>query len=309
MTTAQVRPITQEDLDRLFEQLKNWGRWGADDQRGALNLITPEKRRRAASLVRDGVTVSAALPLATVPGPDNPTPVTHTMLRAGDVEGAAVTADYFAIAPHGMANTHLDALCHIFHNGQMYNGFPGTRVTSAGAMANSIEAAQDGVVSRGVLLDIAHAKGVPWLEPGEAIYVEDLEAAEKAANVRVEEGDVLLVRTGRHRRREEVGPWATREGLAGLHGSCLPWLRERGVAVLGCDGVSDVFPSGLEGGMGMPIHVVAIVAMGVHLIDNCQLEDLSRACVERGRWEFLFAMAPLKLLRGTASPVNPLAIF
>jgi kynurenine formamidase len=205
-----------------------------------------------------------------------------------------------------MAHTHLDALCHIFYRGQMYNGRPASMVTSAGALANSIEAGKDGVVSRGVLLDIPAALGKEWLEPGEAIYVEDLELAETKMHTRVEEGDILLIRTGRHQRREKLGP---AQGLAGLHASTLPWLHQRGVAVLGCDGVSDVTPSGMEGGMGLPIHMIAIPAMGVHLIDNMGLDELAATCDRLDRYEFMLTLAPLKLLKGTASPVNPIALF
>lgn len=314
------------DLDRLFERIKTWGRWGAEDERGALNHITPEKRRQAAALVQEGVTVSASLPLAKAPSSENPTPVMHMMLRAGDLYPEAggeppvlpahvrpsapleSSADYFAIASHGMANTHLDALCHVFHYGRMYNGFSARRVTSAGATALSIEAGRDGIVSRGVLLDVPRARGRDWLEPGEAIQPADLEAAEQQAGVRVESGDILLVRTGRHARRRRSGYWNGRESLAGLHANCLPWLAEREVAVLGCDGVSDVIPSGVDG-VGLPVHEVALVALGIHLIDNCDLEDLAAACGERSRWAFLLTLAPLRLELGTASPVNPIALF
>ena len=305
--SGDPKPISLKELDDLFEQVNNWGRWGEGDERGALNLITPEKRRKASALMQDGDVVSAALPLATQLAPENPSPVGHYMVRAGDLPGDSC-ADYFAIAPHGMANTHLDALCHYLYHGKMYNGVPASKVTSRGAEANSIEVALDRMVGRGVLLDVARALGRDWLEPGEAIYIEDLEKAEAAQNVRVEEGDILLVRTGRFRRRAQLGGWSPTSGLAGMHGTCMPWLHSRGVAALGCDGVSDVIPSGVEGG-GVPIHTVAIPGMGLHLIDNCDLEPLAKACEEKARWEFLFVVAPLKLVKGTASPVNPLAMF
>ena len=308
MTTERTVPATSRDIDELFESVKNWGRWGAEDERGALNFITPDVRRRAAATVRDGVAVSCALPLNTTPSPENTSPVIHLMVRGGDLEDARGSADYVAIAPHGMAHTHLDALCHIFYRGQMYNGFPKSAVTSIGATRNAITAGEQGVVSRGVLLDVPAAQGKEWLEPGEAIHPQGLEEAERRAGVRVEEGDILLVRTGRHRRAAQRGPWNGREALAGLHASCLPWLHERRIAVLGSDGVSDVLPSGVEG-VGLPIHLVVIPAMGVHLIDNAQLEDVAAACAERGRWEFLLTLAPLRLERGTGSPINPIALF
>jgi kynurenine formamidase len=311
MTTA-VAP-TPDKIRQLFDELSNWGRWGADDERGALNLITPEKRAQAMGLARDGVVVSCALPLPVSPAPDNPTPVQHFMTGAGDIAGQAgplaATGDYFAIAPHGMATTHLDALCHVLLEGKMYNGFDQSEVKSNGAERNSIMAGKDGIVSRGVLLDIPRLRGVPWLEPGESISADELSAAATSQGVEVESGDILLVATGRDARRTEHGPWSPGGvGMAGLHTDCLPWLREHDIAVLGSDGISDAMPSGIEG-WPLPIHQILIPSMGVHLIDNAQLGRLSAACAEQQRWEFLLALSPLRLERGTASPINPLAIF
>ena len=200
MAALQI-PRTAADVEQIFEEVKTWGRWGSDDERGALNYITAEKRRSAAAAVRDGVSVSAALPLAKAPSAENSSPALHFMIRAGDIGDASSFADFLGISPHGMAHTHLDALCHFLHHGQMYNGFPTSRVTSTGATALSSEAGADGIVSRGVLLDVPAAKGRDWLEPGEAIHPQDLEAAEQQAGVQVESGDILLVRTGRHLRR------------------------------------------------------------------------------------------------------------
>jgi kynurenine formamidase len=234
------------------------------------------------------------------------------MIAAGDYtvsRGLEGSMDYFAVAPHGMATTHLDALCHVFFRGRMYNGFDKSEVRSTGARRNSIMAGADGIVSRGVLLDLPALRGVEWLEPDELIHADDLDAAERREAVTVSAGDVLLVGTGRDARRARFGPWAPQQqGLAGLAADCIPWLRERDVAVLGCDGISDAVPSRVEGWPN-PIHQVAIVAMGVHLIDNMQLGRLAAACAERRRWEFLFTLAPLRLERGTASPVNPIAMF
>lgn len=309
--TAPAREMSEAELDALFERVKNWGRWGADDQRGALNYITEKKVAEATALVTLGRTVSGALDLATTPAAHNPVPVAHYMIRAGDIEEGTGSADYFAVASHGISVTHLDALCHVFNRGLMYNGRPKSLVTSTGALANSIESGRDGIVSRGVLLDIPRVSGRQWLEPGDAIYVEDLEAAEAAQNVRVEEGDILLIYTGRHQRRQHH---EQHEGfpdgkLAGLHASTLDWIHERRVAVLGCDGVSDVRPSGGSGIYGIPIHTIAIPAMGLHLLDNADLGELAATCAELGRYAFLFTLAPLRLPKGTASPVNPIAMF
>ena len=300
--------LTAADLEEMFEKVSNWGRWGPEDERGALNLITDEQRAAAAALVTEGVAVSCALELPKTPAPDNPTPVRHTMIAAGDVGGFA-SADYFAMGPHGFATTHLDALCHVFHNGKMYNGFDQSEVTSSGARRNSIMAGKDGIVSRGVLLDIAALEEVPYLDLDRRIGVSELEAAEEREGVRVSEGDILLVGTGRDARRDEHGPWSPMdEGLAGLAPECIPWTHERGVAVIGCDGITDASPSKTSG-WRLPYHEIAIVSMGVHLIDNMQLGRLAAACAERGRWEFLLTVAPLRLDQGTASPVNPIAMF
>ena len=311
MTEATGTP-TSDELARMALELRNWGRWGEEDERGALNLITDAKRAQAAALVREGLSVSCARPLPVMPSMENPTPVQHHMISGGDASTAddrfGIARDYFAIAPHGMATTHLDALCHIFYEGKMYNGYDKGEVRTDGAKRNSIMAGADGIVSRGVLLDIPPVRDAQWLEPMANITIAELEAAEARQGVRVEAGDILLVATGRDPRKESKGPGAPFDGLAGLDASCLPWVRERDVAVIGCDGVTDAMPSGVDG-WPMPFHQVAIANMGVHLIDNMNLERLLAACRERDRWEFLFALAPLRLEGGTASPLNPLAIF
>ncbi len=302
---ADFAKLTADEVLGFHKTLSNWGRFGERDQLGALNLITPEKRVAAAGLVRTGRSVSCARSLPTQPGPENPSPVLHHMIGTAS-EGWG--GDYFSIASHGYATSHIDALCHIFHEGKLYNGYPIERVTAHGALELGIHELATGIVGRGVLIDVPRTRGVEWLEPGDVILPDDLDAACAAAGLRVESGDVLFVRTGRWARRAALGAWNPIEGLAGLYASCLPWLHQRGVAALGCDGVSDVIPSQVEG-VGMPIHTVAIVAIGLHLIDNLDLESLAQACAEEGRWEFLIAMAPLVLFRGTASPVNPIATF
>ncbi|MEX2205968.1 MAG: cyclase family protein [Myxococcota bacterium] len=298
-------PLSAEQVLAFHKTLSNWGRFGPRDQLGTLNLITPEKRAAAAKLVKSGRVVSASRPLPTQPGPENPSPVVHHMTGTA-TEGWG--GDYFAIAPHGFATSHIDALCHIFHEGKLYNGYPIEKVTAHGALELGIHELSNGVVSRGVLLDVPRARGVPFLENAEPIFPDDLERAERDAGLRVEPGDVLLVRTGRWALRDARGPWDPRLSLAGLDASCLPWLHARGVAALGSDGVSDVVPSRVEG-VPMPIHTVAIVALGLHLLDNLELEPLAKACEAESRWEFLLTLAPLVLLRGTASPVNPIALF
>jgi kynurenine formamidase len=289
----------------FHQSLSNWGRWGDDDQLGALNLITPEVTAAAAATVRTGRTVSCARALDTRPAADNPSPVVHHMTGTF-TEGYG--ADYFALAPHGYATSHIDALSHIFHEGKLFNGYDAETVTAHGATRLGIHRLAAGIVTRGVLLDIPALRGVDALEPGEAIFPDDLEDAEARSGLTVRSGDALFVRTGRWRWRDVQGPWDLGRSAAGLDASCLPWLRTRDVATLGGDGVSDVMPSRVDG-VPMPIHTLAIVALGLHLMDNLDFDALSAACAEEGRWEFLLIVAPLVLRRGTASPVNPIAVF
>jgi kynurenine formamidase len=303
--------LSSKDITGLYEKVSNWGRWGKDDQRGALNFITDARRAAAAKLVKSGEAVSLALPLATIAAADNPMPVTHLMVQAGfDAHTMPLpyAGDYFAIAPHGMANTHLDALCHVFHQGKMYNGFDAEQVGSQGANKCAIDVARAGIISRGVLLDIPRLRKLDWMEPGDRIMADELDAAERAHGVKVEEGDVLLIRTGRSAMRKAKGGWDPyRLGLPGLDPSCLTWLHDRKIAVLGSDSVSDVVPSGDPEHL-LPIHIGTLVMMGIHLIDNADFDALSAACAKANRYEFLFSMCPLILERGTASPVNPIAI-
>jgi kynurenine formamidase len=308
--------VTSARMDEIFEKVKNWGRWGPEDQAGALNLITPAKRAAAARGVRSGEIVSCARELPVQSNAENPTPALHMMVMAGDacdatgVPGLQTAMDFVGVAFHGMAVSHIDALCHVFVDGRMYNGFPASDVKSIGALRNSIIVAREGIVSRGVLLDIPRLRGVPWLPGGDSIGPDELAAAERAQGVRVEPGDVLLVAGGRDARRAREGPWDPNQGgIPGLHPECIPWLHERDVAVLGSDGVSDPLPgAGIER-WPIPVHQCALVAMGVHLLDNLMLGRLLETCARLGRWEFLFTVAPLRVDRGTGSPVNPIAVF
>ena len=307
------KTYTTADIAELLQKVSNWGRWGRDDQRGALNYISNEKRATAARLVRTGETISLAVPLATRPARDNPAPVTHLMIRSGSVGhplGSWGCADYFAIEPHGLATTHLDALCHHFYRGKMYNGFDHTEVDFQGAHKCAIDVARNGIISRGVLFDIPRARNIEWVEPGDPIFPEDLEAAERTQRVEAGEGDVMLLRTGRFTLRRSKGVSAIAGmKLPGLHASCLEWLHARKIAVLGSDAVSDVLPTPYEAPLKMPIHTGTLVMMGVHLIDNADLDTLAEKCAQTERYEFMFSLLPLVLERGTASPANPVALF
>ena len=296
-------PVSEAQYERWKTELSNWGRWGKDDQIGALNLITPAKRRQAAGLVRDGVSVSLAADADTVKAVDNPSPYEVTML--------SMASDRIAVNYHGIAHTHLDSLAHISANGVFYNGYAPSQdaVMKQGHARNSIHNVKDGILTRGVLIDIPRLKGVPYLEPGTPIYVEDLEAWEKQAGVRVGPGDALFVRTGVWARRQAEGPWlrGRAEGgrSAGLDPSVIPWLKARDVALLGSDHPQYVSPAPLRGA----VHDFALVYLGVHLFDNCDLEALASAAAARKRWEFMVTAAPLPIRGGTGSPLNPIATF
>ncbi|MDO8750762.1 MAG: cyclase family protein [Dehalococcoidia bacterium] len=310
-TASRKAPPTEEEVVGYMDSLSNWGRWGREDFMGTLNFITPEKRLKALKLVKEGVTVSCERPIMY---DDYPVglrfPTKHFMQSTGEGEDPHGSNDFIMIGLHGgQIITHMDSPCHMFYNKSMYNGHPANLVTlEDGAKQGAIDLLGNGIVTRGVLLDVARVMGKKWLEPGEAIFPEDLEAAEKAEGVRVESGDVLCFRTGYTLWMRENGHPKDRR-WPGLQAACLPWLRERGVAVLGGDCPNDVSPSGYEKPSTLPVHLVALVAMGLWLLDGANHEDLSAACQQRNRWEFLLSIAPLKLTAATGSPVNPLAMF
>jgi kynurenine formamidase len=302
------RKLTKADVDRWITELSNWGRWGKTDQIGTVNLITAAKRKEAAALVQEGYPISLSHDTLKEKAADNGNPFQHKMLSTGaqPFEGRWLMDEY-SVVYHGLAHTHMDSLAHIGWNGKMYNGFPQTDVTNAGAKELGVTNYRDGIFTRGVLIDIPKLKGVPYLEPGTAIYPEDLEAWEKKAGVRIGSGDVVLIRTGRWARRAAKGPWDPSR-MAGLHVSAVRWLKQRDVAIGGSDGCLDVLPSGVEG-VPQPVHLLLLVAMGTPIFDNFDLEALSEQAAKRNRWTFLITASPLAVPGGTGSPLNPIAVF
>ncbi|CAN5479942.1 cyclase family protein [soil metagenome] len=316
-TDIGLQPRSTEQLDELFEAVKNWGRWGADDERGTLNHQTDAHRAHAAGLVSEGRLVSLAHDLPVQPSVETPFPAQHHMLASGDaldangIPGYEACGDYVGTQVHGLGITHIDALSHMFVRGEMYGGRAADQVRSTGALANTVLTMSDGLVGRGVLLDVPALHGVPFLAPATAIGPEDLTAAEERQGVTVGAGDFLVVSTGRDARRTDsrgrLDPFGS--GLAGLHADCLPWLHERGVALLGGDGISDPMPFGDTSMWPFPIHQIGIVAMGLPLIDNLHLAPVAAACAEQERWEFLLTVNPMRIPGGTGCPVNPVAVF
>jgi kynurenine formamidase len=288
-------PVTLAEFDDIFEAVKNWGRWGPDDELGTLNYVTADTVRAAAATVRSGRRATMAIPMNTSAGPDNPSPVIHHVVQGHDIDigssGVTFATDYVGLAFHGDCHTHMDALCHIAYQGRVYNGRPAQQVmTSKGATALDVTTYREGLVGRGVLLDVPRFRGV-----------------------QLGEGDILVFRTGHHRRRLELGAWSndyppTGEGKAGLHVDTIRWMHERRIAAFLPDGDGETIPSNVEGVL-YPIHPLQVTAMGMLAADSLQLEDLAAACEEEGRFEFMVVGLPLRLPGGTGSPWNPIAIF
>ncbi|MER5730324.1 cyclase family protein [Streptomyces sp. NPDC002138] len=304
----QAPRVSRQEFDALFDSVRTWGRWARAD-RGAWNRVTPDHVRRAAALVRDGTAVPLGLPWNTRPGPDNAKPALHHMSDLGDVEPGEPAAhkDFLAVDYHGKAVTHLDALSHIGYRGQLYEGHPARELIGSGGARFGSVAALGPLVTRGVLLDLPAVLGTHWLEPGHAVRARDVIAAERALGAAIDDGCAVLLRSGRFRRRRELGPWDVDAASAGFHVDAMPLLAERAIALLGADGDSDVRPSPVEG-LHSPVHALAVAAMGVPLLDNLDLEALSAACAEAGRYEFMIVVAPLDVPGGTGSPVNPVAL-
>ena len=304
-SSALPPTISAAEIDEMFNELSNWGRWGDDDQRGTLNLITPEKRRQAAALVREGISVSLSQNYSTEQAVDNVSPMQVIMTIP---PAAPVAMDEWRIFYHGLTYTHMDALCHAFYKDRAYNGFPVTDVRESGCSTSGIEHLKEGVLSRGILIDVPRLKGVDYLEPGTPVLASDIEAWERQTGLRIGSGDVVLVRTGRWAKKAAIGPYSLQAGSPGVHVSALPLLRERDVAVLGTDVGLDVSPSGVEEVI-IPTHTVAIASMGLIIIDNASFEELAETAARLNRWEFMFQLSPIPVTGGTGSIINPIATF
>ncbi len=302
---SSSRPVvTEAQFEAWQTELSNWGRWGKDDELGTLNLITPAKRRAAMALVKEGVPVSLSTNAFTEKAVDVPCPAEWAMTSTSDT-GATDRVAFPCI--HGAASTHIDSLAHTFFRGKMWNGYDTSKLVTKekGAEKNSVLPMKSGIVTRGVLYDIARLKGVPYLAPGDRIFVEDLEAWEKKAGVRVGAGDTLVLRWGRYGRRAKLGP---DEGAAGLDNSVLPWLKRRDIALLVWE-TAGYTPQPAGDLPRNAVHNFIQAILGIHVLDRADLEALSEATASRNRWEFMLTVNPLALPNATGSPVNPIAMF
>ncbi|MFF2130644.1 cyclase family protein [Streptomyces olivochromogenes] len=303
--------LSEAEFRSLYRRLRGTAS-GGGRRRGALDTITAEQVLAAVREVRSGRTVSLAAPVETRAEPDDADPAEHRLTAPADGEPVANGLDFardrFAMNVHSDVDSHLDALCHVIYDGTLHGGIPAADALSPeGASVLSVELARDGIVGRGVLLDIPRVHGLSWLEPGSNVTAEDLSAAETRQGLRVGRGDILLVRVGHRRRREELGPWDVAAARAGLHPTAMEFVADREVAVLGSDSNNDTAPSAVRG-VAFPVHVLAVHALGLHLLDYLRFEDLAPICAREGRWSFLCVIAPLRLPAATGSPVNPLAI-
>lgn len=314
LSTAQNPPAmtTEADFHRAMDELSNWGRWGDDDELGAANLITPEKRIQAVALVTEGITVSLAHNVIQEEAVDASAILNRQVLRVSPT-GAADMYQYSG-SYHGYVHSHLDALdCHVMYEGKGYNGVPYEDVEAAGGCPRgSIMTHKDGILTRGILFDATLLPGKAteegWLEPGTAVTYADLVELEKIQGITVEPGDVILLHTGRWKRREALGAWPASEGVAGYHADVAYFMKERGVSFIGHDMSNDVSPSGISNVSG-PMHRLALVSLGVSIFDNLDFDAVAEMAKELGRYSFLFTAAPLRIEMGMGSPLNPIATF
>jgi kynurenine formamidase len=304
---TERRKPSSEELDKYLRSTSNWGRWGKDDEVGALNLITPEKRRQAATLVKTGQVLSLANDLPKTPGGGNARPVFHSLQWVSKEEGGGYSNDFFTSLTH--QGTHLDALCHVWEDGDgMYNGRdPKTTLTYDHANFGTIDRWSTGIVTKAVLLDVPRHRGKPFVEIDDPVMGWELEDIQKAQGVTVGPGDAIVVYAGQAAYRRAGGVAAAHgSGLKrpGLDATCVAYMRERDVAVLLWD-MNDPQPYGYD--LSFEVHY-GILWHGMAFIDGANLEELADLCAKEKRYEFMLSASPLRLAGATGSPINPLAI-
>lgn len=303
---APATPMSLQEYEALMNNISNWSRWGSHDELGTLNLITKETRKAAAALVKTGEAVSLSLDLNKEASAANSHPFKHVVVT-DTFGGHAIAGDQYSVEYHGFAHSHIDGLPHYARDGKMYNGVSVSALQPDGARQLGIEnAGRKGVISCGVIIDMPAFFGVPFLAAGTAITVADIEAWEKQTGVTVGSGDVVLLRTGRW--MPQPAPKAAEMKIAGFHASVAQWLKDRDVAVIGSDAISDVMPSGIAS-LATPLHELVLVGLGMPILDNLNLEELAAVSSREKRATFLFTAAPLRVTGGTGSPLNPIAVF
>jgi len=312
----RVKPefMTQTVFENILSDISNWGRWGDSDQLGTLNLITNKKRVQASQLIKTGQTISLSLPLNEIKDSVNESPFVHEPFIFPAAFGIPKEAlpeaagDNFSVAYHGFSHSHVDAVSHFGYKGKMYNGYS-FELSDGGFEKLGVEnIAEIGIITRGVLIDFPKFFGVEYLEPGRVITTEDIMNWERKTGITIASGDALLIKTGRWTAVEKKGQWNFVERAAGMHASVAKFLKDRDVAIIGCDGVSDVMPSGVENRFN-PLHELVLVGLGMPIFDNLDLRGVSAVANELNRSTFMLVASPLKVEGATGSPLNPIAIF
>ena len=294
---------TEEETKQYLIENRNWGRWGDDDQRGVLNLVTAEKVVEATQLVKNGRRVSLSRFLPKTPAPDNPVPAQHWMYTLNRGGGRGSSGDFYGLRYHGQSTTHLDSICHIWTDDRLYNNRqPKDEITFDGSNWCSVDNFHEGIITRGVLIDIPRYRGEPFAAIDKPVHGWDLEAAAKSQGVSVQPGDALILYSGReaYNSANPDAPWGSKTEKPGIHPSCVPYVRENDACMV----VWDMMDCS---GYDWNLHS-AIAAFGIVLLDNALLEPLAEACAEEGRYEFMLMVLPLRMKGGTGSPVNPVAV-
>ncbi len=300
---------TREQVEGYLTERRNWGRWKENPGAGTINLITREKTVQAAGLIKKGRTVSLSRAFPVTPGPGNAKPAHHYVFESKSPTGSHFSMDYIGVAYHGLATTHIDAVCHVYQtDGVMFDGRDSKKEVlfdGAGARFGAVTEWSGGIMTRGVLLDIPKLRGVPYATVDSPVHGWELEAAAERQRVSVGPGDALVVYSGRDAFSRDRGEWGGHAEKPGLHASCLPYLRDNDISLLVWD-MMDSSPN--EYGLPYTVHG-AIHAYGLALLDNALLEPAALACAQEGRYEFLLSVNPLNVEGGTGSPVNPIAVF
>ena len=305
--SSHAGAVPRATFDEWMTRVSNAGRWGTDDELGALNLITEQSRLKAVAAVRSGRSVSLAHDILPGPNPRALKPVAMEIQVYPNDSSITWAVDELSVIAHGWAYTHLDAIAHGAYRGRMYNGFGPENMNAPAARRLGVQNMRAGISGRAVLFDMPRLLGVPYLASGTAITAEHLERWERMHGVRVEPGDIVLIRTGRWAREQAEPTWDSRSS-GGPHPSIALWLKERGASVLGGDLASEIYPSVVPG-VSEPLHMLALVAMGMPIFDNLDLEEAAREAAAASRWTFLFVAAPPRVVGATGALVNPIAIF
>jgi kynurenine formamidase len=298
--SSATRPptVTKAMWEGWMKNQNNWGRWGKDDQLGAMNLVTAAKVKQALALARTGTVVSLAHKPPRIPR-SKPEGISYLDIKLNWLKDSEFTIEDQQVAFHGSSFTHMDAICHGDYNGSTFNGYPVKEViTETGCTKLAIDNLAGGIVTRGIVIDIPHLRNQKVLPPGTHIYPADIEAFEKMANLKIGPGDAIFLHSGR---------WSsTAAQHAGYDITVGPWLRERGVSIVSSDAIQDV--SAIEG-LVLPLHHYILVGLGINIIDNADLERAAETARKLKQWEFMLTVLPVAVPGGTGFPVNPIAIF